>query len=193
METRRLGTSDLRTTPIGIGAWAIAGGGWNGSMGPQNESDSVPAIHAALDHGLNWIDTAALYGLGHSETVVARALKGRSPRPYEFTKCERVWDAQGTSEPASTRSRFDENAKTVLVVCEPMSSTCIRSIGPNPTLTSKKGGRRWPGYKKQARFATSEFHTLVSLRWGGPRPLPGSLRFNLRTPSLPAAQSRPQR
>ncbi len=96
MQTRQLGTSDLHITPIGIGAWAIGGGGWSGSMGPQNEDDSIPAIHAALDHGLNWIDTAALYGLGHSEEVVARALKGRVPRPYVFTKCERVWDANGT-------------------------------------------------------------------------------------------------
>ena len=95
METRQLGNSDLHVTPIGIGAWAIGGGGWNGSMGPQNDSDSIPAIHAALDHGLNWIDTAALYGLGHSEEMIARALKGRTPRPYVFTKCERVWDANG--------------------------------------------------------------------------------------------------
>jgi len=64
-------------------------------MGPQNEEDSIPAIHAALDHGLNWIDTAALYGLGHSEEVVARALRGRATRPYIFTKCERVWDSEG--------------------------------------------------------------------------------------------------
>jgi aryl-alcohol dehydrogenase-like predicted oxidoreductase len=64
-------------------------------MGPQKEEDSIPAIHAALDRGLNWIDTAALYGLGHSEQVVARALKGRTPRPYVFTKCEKVWDAEG--------------------------------------------------------------------------------------------------
>ncbi|HEY5070154.1 MAG TPA: aldo/keto reductase [Candidatus Acidoferrum sp.] len=78
-----------------MGAWAIGGAGWSGSMGPQNEDDSVPAIHAALDRGLNWIDTAALYGLGHSEEVVARALKGRTPRPYVFTKCERVWDDKG--------------------------------------------------------------------------------------------------
>lgn len=95
METRQLGNSDLRITPIGIGAWAIGGGGWNGSMGAQNDSDSIPAIHAALDQGLNWIDTAALYGLGHSEEIVARALKGRTPRPYVFTKCERIWDADG--------------------------------------------------------------------------------------------------
>jgi len=96
METRQLGNSDLHLTPLGIGAWAMGGGGWNGSMGPQHDSDSIPAIHAALDHGLNWIDTAALYGLGHSEEVVAQALRGRTPRPYVFTKCERVWDADGT-------------------------------------------------------------------------------------------------
>jgi aryl-alcohol dehydrogenase-like predicted oxidoreductase len=95
MELRPLGNSDLRISPIGIGAWAIGGGGWAGSMGPQNDTDSVPAIHAALDSGMNWIDTAALYGLGHSEEMVARALAGRSPRPYIFTKCERVWDEQG--------------------------------------------------------------------------------------------------
>lgn len=95
MKTRQLGDSDLHITSLGIGAWAIGGGGWNGSMGPQNDSDSIPAIHAALDRGLNWIDTAALYGLGHSEEMVGRALKGRTQRPYIFTKCERVWDAKG--------------------------------------------------------------------------------------------------
>jgi aryl-alcohol dehydrogenase-like predicted oxidoreductase len=95
METRQLGNSDLHITRIGFGAWAVGGSGWYGSMGPQKEDDSVPAIHAALDHGINWIDTAALYGLGHSEEVVARALQSRSPRPYVFTKCERVWDENG--------------------------------------------------------------------------------------------------
>lgn len=92
MKTRLLGNSDLAITPIGIGAWAIGGAGWNGSMGLQNDSDSIPAIHAALEYGLNWIDTAALYGLGHSEEMIARAIQQRSPKPYVFTKCERVWD-----------------------------------------------------------------------------------------------------
>lgn len=92
METRQLGNSDLHISRIGIGAWALGGSGWEGSMGPHNEADSIPAIHAALDHGLNWIDTAALYGLGHSEEIVARALQTREARPYIFTKCERVWD-----------------------------------------------------------------------------------------------------
>lgn len=92
METRRLGSTDLKITPIGVGAWAMGGGGWQWSWGPQNDSDSVAAIQAALELGINWIDTAAVYGLGHSEEVVARALRPRNPRPYVFTKCERVWN-----------------------------------------------------------------------------------------------------
>jgi aryl-alcohol dehydrogenase-like predicted oxidoreductase len=95
MEMRRLGNSDLLISVLGIGAWAIGGSGWEGSMGPQNDADSIPAIHAALDLGMNWIDTAPLYGLGHSEKMIARALRGRTPRPYVFTKCERVWDENG--------------------------------------------------------------------------------------------------
>ncbi len=95
VEKRQLGNSDLQITRIGIGAWAFGGGGWQGSMGPQEDQDSVSAIHAALDLGVNWIDTAALYGLGHSEELVARTIAGRSPRPYVFTKCERVWDGEG--------------------------------------------------------------------------------------------------
>lgn len=95
METKRLGNSDLLITPIGIGAWAMGGSGWTWSWGPQNDNDSLAAIHDALDRGINWIDTAAVYGLGHSEEVVGRALRERSQRPYVFTKCERTWDANG--------------------------------------------------------------------------------------------------
>jgi aryl-alcohol dehydrogenase-like predicted oxidoreductase len=95
MTKKRLGNSDMELTPIGVGAWAIGGGGWKFGWGPQDDAKSVAAIHAALDHGVNWIDTAAIYGLGHSEEVVARALAGRSNRPYVFTKCERVWNEAG--------------------------------------------------------------------------------------------------
>lgn len=73
----------------------MGGGGWKFGWGPQEDAESVAAIHAALDHGVNWIDTAAVYGLGHSEEVVGRALSGRGNRPYVFTKCERVWDEAG--------------------------------------------------------------------------------------------------
>ena len=92
MHTRPLGNSDLHITPLGIGAWAMGGGGWAFAWGSQDDQDSTAAIHAALDAGINWIDTAAIYGLGHSEEVVGRALAGRANRPYVFTKCERVWD-----------------------------------------------------------------------------------------------------
>ena len=114
METRRLGDSDLHITPIGIGAWAIGGGGWNGSMGPQNDGDSVPAIHAALDSGINWIDTAALYGLGHSEEIVARALQGRTPKPFVFTKCERVWDSEGNISASLKASSISQECEASL-------------------------------------------------------------------------------
>jgi aryl-alcohol dehydrogenase-like predicted oxidoreductase len=92
MTTRPLGNSDLHITPLGIGAWAIGGSGWAFGWGPQDDAASIAAIHAALDRGINWIDTAAVYGLGHSEEIVARALAGRSPRPYVFTKCGLVWN-----------------------------------------------------------------------------------------------------
>lgn len=96
MNTTPLGTSDLEITPLGFGAWAV-GGAWEFGWGPQDDGDSISAIHRALDLGINWIDTAAVYGLGHSEEVVARALAGRPNRPYVFTKCGLIWDASGNT------------------------------------------------------------------------------------------------
>ena len=96
METQRLGNSDLKITPVGFGAWAIGGSGWEFAWGPQDDKDSVAAIDRALELGVNWIDTAAVYGLGHSEEIVAAALKKwRGPRPYVFTKCALRWDEKG--------------------------------------------------------------------------------------------------
>src|ERR1700712_5177023 len=92
MTTKQLGNSDMNLTALGVGAWAIGGGGWAFGWGPQDDNESVGAIRAALDRGLNWIDTAAVYGLGHSEEVVAKALEGVSKKPYVFTKCARVWN-----------------------------------------------------------------------------------------------------
>jgi aryl-alcohol dehydrogenase-like predicted oxidoreductase len=96
MQTRKLGNSDLHITPVGYGAWAIGGSGWQFGWGSQDDNDSIAAIHRSLELGVNWIDTAAVYGLGHSEEVVARALKSwPGPRPYVFTKCGLRWDAEG--------------------------------------------------------------------------------------------------
>src|SRR5579883_859741 len=103
MNVRPLGDSDLSITPIGFGAWAIGGSGWAFGWGAQDDADSVAAIHEALDLGINWIDTAAIYGLGHSEEVVARALEGVKERPYVFTKCERNWDEKRMIYPSLKR------------------------------------------------------------------------------------------
>ena len=89
--TRRLGNSDMNLTSIGFGAWAIGGGNWQFAWGAQDDNESVEAILRALDGGVNWIDTAAVYGLGHSEEIVGRALKQTSERPYVFTKCSMTW------------------------------------------------------------------------------------------------------
>jgi aryl-alcohol dehydrogenase-like predicted oxidoreductase len=96
MTVNQLGNSDLYISPLGFGAWAIGGSGWEFGWGEQDDQASISAIHRALSLGVNWIDTAAVYGMGHSEEVVASALKAWSgPRPYVFTKCGLRWDEQG--------------------------------------------------------------------------------------------------
>ncbi|MFP3854194.1 MAG: aldo/keto reductase [Anaerolineales bacterium] len=95
METKKLGWTDLELTRIGLGTWAIGGGDWDFAWGPQDDEQSIETIHKALDLGINWIDTAAVYGFGHSEEVVGRAIKGMSERPIIATKCSRLWTEDG--------------------------------------------------------------------------------------------------
>jgi aryl-alcohol dehydrogenase-like predicted oxidoreductase len=99
LPTSGLGSTGIELTRVGLGAWAIGGGGWQGGWGPQEDEESVRTIRRALDAGVNWIDTAAAYGLGHSEEVVARALADvpADERPYVFTKCGLIWDEGGTT------------------------------------------------------------------------------------------------
>lgn len=92
MNTKQLGNTDMSLTAIGLGSWALGGGNWIGGWGFQDDKESIDTIHKAIDLGINWIDTAAIYGLGRSEEVVARALKGVSKRPYVFTKCSTIWN-----------------------------------------------------------------------------------------------------
>jgi aryl-alcohol dehydrogenase-like predicted oxidoreductase len=92
MKISQLGTSDMWLTPIGFGAWAVGGGNWAMSWGPQDDNDSIAAIHKAIDLGVNWIDTAAIYGLGHSEEVVGKAVKESQVKPFIFTKSGMVWN-----------------------------------------------------------------------------------------------------
>lgn len=115
MLTRRLGNTDLHITPIGLGTWALGGSGWEFAWGPQDDQDSVDTIHRGLALGINWIDTAAVYGLGHAEEIIGRALQGRSERPYIFTKGTMTWDDNGTIvhslEPASIRQEVEASLR----------------------------------------------------------------------------------
>jgi aryl-alcohol dehydrogenase-like predicted oxidoreductase len=115
MQTRTLGKSDLNITRVGFGAWAIGGSGWQFAWGSQNDNDSIAAIHRALELGVNWIDTAAVYGLGHSEEVVGRALETWSgPRPYLFTKCGLRWDAAGNTRKLLSRDSIRQEVQDSL-------------------------------------------------------------------------------
>jgi aryl-alcohol dehydrogenase-like predicted oxidoreductase len=96
LRTTELGLTGMALSPIGFGAWAVGGGGYQFGWGAQSDDESIAAIHRALELGVNWIDTAAVYGLGRSERVVGMALEGLEPRPYVFTKASRVVDANGT-------------------------------------------------------------------------------------------------
>jgi aryl-alcohol dehydrogenase-like predicted oxidoreductase len=118
--TSRLGSTDMEITHVGFGAWAIGGAGWAFAWGGQDDDESVAAIRYAVESGINWIDTAAVYGLGHSEEVVARALADFPPadRPYVFTKCGLVWDetnpnvpARRVGAPASIRREVDASLR----------------------------------------------------------------------------------
>lgn len=97
MQTRKLGYTDLYLTTVGLGTWAIGGGGWAYGWGPQDDTDSIRAIQRALDLGINWIDTAAVYGLGHSEEIVGKAIRGRRDQVIIATKCGLVWDEGSTT------------------------------------------------------------------------------------------------
>ncbi len=92
MDTKKFGNTDMKITRIGFGAWAIGGGNWEFAWGPQDDNEAIAAIRRAIENGMNWIDTAAVYGLGHSEELVGKAIKGLSTKPYIFTKCGLVWD-----------------------------------------------------------------------------------------------------
>lgn len=116
MLKKKLGNSDMSITPIGFGAWAIGGSGWEYAWGSQDDRKSVEAIHTALELGINWIDTAAAYGLGHSEEIVAQALKDwKDDKPYVFTKCALIGDEEGkmhkSHKAASIRKECEASLK----------------------------------------------------------------------------------
>jgi aryl-alcohol dehydrogenase-like predicted oxidoreductase len=117
LQTVRFGRTGMEVTQVGFGSWAIGGSGWAAAWGPQDDEEAVGAIRRAVELGMNWMDTAAVYGLGHSEELVARALKGvpEADRPYVFTKCSLVWDGNGevhnVLEKASVKRECEESLR----------------------------------------------------------------------------------
>jgi len=121
VQTRQFGNTDMQITPIGLGAWAIGGGNYRFGWGSQDDTESIATIQRALDLGVNWIDTAAVYGLGHSEEIVGKAVKdwSGSDRPYIFTKCSRVWNEKkeisGNLDPRSIRNEVEQSLRRLQV------------------------------------------------------------------------------
>lgn len=139
METRQLGVSELAITPIGLGTWAIGGGNWESGWGSQDDDESIATIHRALDMGINWIDTAAVYGLGRSEEVVGRALQGVSQRPYIFTKCSLIWDEQRKVSSSLKRASVKREAEASLRRLQVERIDLYQIHWPNPDAEIEEG------------------------------------------------------
>lgn len=149
---RTLGNSDLQLTPIGFGAWAIGGGDWQYGWGPQDDNDSIAAIHRALDLGINWIDTAAVYGLGHSEEVVARAVKSSSHKPCIFTKCSMRWHADRSIYNSLKAASLAEEVEASLRRLQVEAIDLYQIHWPNPDPEIEEGWEALSRLREQGKL-----------------------------------------
>jgi aryl-alcohol dehydrogenase-like predicted oxidoreductase len=148
----KLGNSDLQLTPIGFGAWAIGGGNWEFAWGPQDDAESIGAIHRALDLGVNWIDTAAIYGLGHSEEVVGRAVKSYSgPKPLVFTKCSMRWHADRSIYRSLKAGSLAEELEGSLKRLGVETIDLYQIHWPNPDEEIEEGWEALARFKEQGK------------------------------------------
>jgi len=169
LETKKLGDSDLDLTRIGFGAWAIGGGDWQFAWGPQDDKESIEAIHRALDLGINWIDTAAVYGLGHSEEIVGKALKSASAKPYVFTKCEMVWDETRTISRSMKQIRREVEDSLKRLQCETIDLYQIHWPVPDEEIEEgwatmadlkREGKVRWIGV---SNFSVAQMERAIKI------------------------------
>ena len=164
MKTKQLGNSDMFITPIGFGAWAIGGGGWEFAWGAQDDRESIAAIHKALDAGVNWIDTAAVYGLGHSEEIVAKALEGLSNRPYVFTKCSMVWNEDRQIGHSLKTESIRRECEASLRRLRVETIDLYQVHWPDPDADIEEGWAALAALKKRARSVTLACRILTSHR-----------------------------
>src|SRR5437762_11223826 len=151
-QLRPLGNSDLNLTPIGFGAWAIGGGNWEFAWGAQDDNDSIDAIRRSLDLGVNWIDTAAIYGLGHSEEVVATALKGTSHKPYVFTKCSMRWDDDRKIYRSLKANSLEEELNASLRRLKAETIDLYQIHWPSPEEEIEEGWSALAKFKEQGKI-----------------------------------------
>jgi aryl-alcohol dehydrogenase-like predicted oxidoreductase len=149
---RTLGNSDLQLTPIGFGAWAIGGGNWEYAWGPQDDNQSIAAIHRALDLGVNWIDTAAIYGLGHSEDIVGRALKATSHKPLVFTKCSMRWHADRSIYHSLTAASLAEELEGSLRRLHVDAIDLYQIHWPDPDAELEEGWEALSRFREQGKI-----------------------------------------
>jgi aryl-alcohol dehydrogenase-like predicted oxidoreductase len=142
----------MKLTPIGFGAWAIGGGDWQYAWGPQDDNDSIAAIHRALDLGINWIDTAAIYGLGHSEEVVAKALKSASQKPYVFTKCSMRWHGDRAIYNSLKAASLAEEIEASLRRLSVETIDLYQIHWPNPDPEIEEGWETLARFREQGKL-----------------------------------------
>ncbi len=150
MHTRRLGNTDIEITPIGLGTWAIGGNGWLNGWGSQDDQESIATIKRALNLGINWIDTAAVYGLGHSEEVVGKAIKGRD-KPLIFTKCTRVWNDKGELSGSLKADSILREAEASLKRLDIDVIDLYQIHWPNPEADLEEGWSAMAQLKKEGK------------------------------------------
>lgn len=148
---KTLGNTDLNLTSIGFGAWAIGGGNWEFAWGPQDDAESIAAIHRALELGVNWIDTAAIYGLGHSEEVVARALKATSHKPYVFTKCSMRWHADRSIYRSMKADSLRSELEASLRRLEVETIDLYQIHWPNPEVEIEEGWETLARFREEGK------------------------------------------
>ena len=149
MEKRRFGSTGMEITPIGFGSWAIGGENWSHGWGPQDDNNAVEAIERALGKGINWIDTAAVYGLGHSEELVAKALEGTTEKPYIFTKCSLVWDSNRHISNSLKRDSIWRECETSLMRLKTNTLDLYQIHWPSPEEDIEMGWRTMAELKEE--------------------------------------------